>query len=128
MKNDLSELIKAAYTEAPVGDDFERRVMLEVARHAIAHSRRRARRGLIASISGVAMLLAACLAALLTWLPSRLILFQDFRLPWLENIMHSAAEIVPFAGQWGGLLVLSLFVSGAAGFAYYLNGLFSESL
>lgn len=127
MKNDFSELIKAAYTEPAVGDDFKHRVMLEVARRAIMHSRRRARRGLIASVSALAILLAACIVLLLTWFPTHIILFPKLHLPWFEDFMCRLAEMEPFFGQWGVLLALTLLVSGVVGFAYYLNCLFSEN-
>ncbi len=132
-RDDLKMLVRAsAELQAPTAD-FERRVMIEVARRAIERSRRRARRGVIASLSGLAMLLAACVAALVVWFPARLPAFA--RSSWLE-VMRSAmpdldaagaatGNTLPFFEQWGGLTLLVLTIGGAAGFIYYLNTIFA---
>lgn len=81
MKNELSTLIKVSLLseskELTVSDDFERRVMIEVARRAIERSRRRARFGLAASLSGLAMLLAACITGVVVWFPVNVVLSVD---------------------------------------------------
>ncbi len=143
MKDNFAELIKAAgnkiASDGPtVSPDLERRVMIEVARRAIEGSRRRARRGLVASLVGLAMLLAGCIAALVVWFPALAPALTRFT--WLENLripklfdtvagsMAGVAEstaTLPFLEQWGGLILLVLLVVGAAGFIYYLNSLFS---
>lgn len=132
--------------------DFERRVMIEVARRAIERSRRRARRGMVASLSGLAMLLAACVGAVVVWFPALMPAFT--RMSWLEDLRITAlgrtiydavagafgagtgvGESVADAGggaalplfeQWGGLVLLVLLIGGAAGFIYYLNNLFNS--
>ncbi len=141
MKNDLSTLIKAAALSEreglTVSDDLERRVMIEVAHRAIERSHRRARLGLVASLSGLAMLLAACIAVVVVWFPTvlpsftRLSWLEKLQLPSLDGIFSGtgvdAVEALPFFEQWGGLTAMILLVGGAAGFIYYLNGLFADS-
>lgn len=73
----FSALVKAAYREPAVGSEFERRVMVEVARRAIMLSRRRVRLGLVASLSTGAVAAAACVAAVIIWFPTQIILSID---------------------------------------------------
>lgn len=83
MKDNFSELIKAASVPATgaeipaLSTDFERRVMMEVARRAIERSRRRAERGLVASLSGFTVAAAACIAAVVVWFPTDIIISFD---------------------------------------------------
>jgi hypothetical protein len=130
MKDTLTDLIKATHIEPAVPPELEHRVMLEVARRAIARARRRARLSLVASMSGVAMLLGACLTAIVMWLPTGFQAIPKIDLPALQfdKFATEVSETLPFLGQWGGVMVLTLFACGAVGFVYYLNGLFSESL
>ena len=128
-RDNFTELIRAT-GELPIpSPDLERRVMIEIARRALARSRRRARRGLVASLSGLAMLLAGCIAALVVWYPALMPAFTNFS--WLEEIGDLLPELpqtdttLPFIEQWGGLILLVLLVGGAVGFIYYLNSLFS---
>lgn len=144
MENDFSELIKAAAKLPAPAPDFERWVMMEVARRAIERSRRKARRGMVATLSGLAMLLAGCIAAIVAWFP---VLMPAFgRMSWLEKLsdipapkflerlagtttgigVGESAAIVPFFEPWGGLILIVLLIGGAAGFIYYLNSLFSS--
>ena len=128
-RDNFTELIRAT-GELPIpSPDLERRVMIEIARRALARSRRRARRGLVASLSGLAMLLAGCIAALVVWYPALMPAFTH--ISWLEKIGDLLPELpqtdttLPFIEQWGGLILLVLLVGGAVGFIYYLNSLFS---
>ncbi len=66
-KNTFSELVKAAYREPVVDKEFEHRVMLEVARHAIFRSRQRSQRGTVALLSGISVAAAACVAAVVAF-------------------------------------------------------------
>lgn len=74
----LAKLIKAAAGEPALCDadlaGFERRVMLEVARRAVMRSRRRSRFGVAASLSGLAMLLAACVTLVVALFPTNILL------------------------------------------------------
>jgi hypothetical protein len=129
------------------GGDLERRVMMAVVRREVERSRRRARRGMIASLSGLAMLFAGCIAAVVAWFPALLPSFS--RLSWLEWVreiplpefldsadfvgsvgsgfsVSAGFEGAPLFEQWGGLVVILLLVGGAVGFVYYLNSLFSN--
>ncbi len=129
-RDNFAELIRAAAGELPaVSPDLERRVMIEVARRALARSRRRAQRGLVASLAGLAMLLAGCIAALVVWYP--VLAPALTRFDWLERIHIPVPEFtqttgVTFLEEWGGLVLLVLLVGGAVGFVYYLNSLFSS--
>ncbi|MDR2890776.1 MAG: hypothetical protein LBV18_04135 [Alistipes sp.] len=127
------------------GGDLERRVMIEIVRREVERSRRRARRGMIASLSGLAMLFAGCIAAVVAWFPALLPSFS--RLSWLEwvreiplpefldsadfvgsvGLVSEGFESAPLFEQWGGLVVILLLIGGAVGFVYYLNYLFSSN-
>ncbi len=131
-RDNFAELIRAAAGELPVvSPDLERRVMMEVARRALARARRRARRGLVASLAGLAMLLAGCIAALVVWYPVLAPALTNFS--WLERIRidipvpdFTQTTGVSFLEEWGGLVLLVLLVGGAVGFVYYLISLFSS--
>ncbi|MDR2883027.1 MAG: hypothetical protein LBU98_04545 [Alistipes sp.] len=130
-RDNFSELIRTAAGELPaVSPDLERQVMIEIARRALARSRRQARRGLVASLAGLAMLLAGCIAALAVWYPVLLPALTSFS--WLNRIHISlpefspTAETIPFLEEWGGLVLLVLLIGCAVGFIYYLNTLFSN--
>ncbi len=131
-RDNLSELIRAAAGELPVpSPDLERRVVIEVARRALERSRRRAQRGLVASLTGLAMLLAGCIVALVVWYPVLVPALTRFE--WLERLRISIPVpeftrtiAVPLLEQWGGLALLVLVIGGAVGFIYYLSTLFSS--
>lgn len=84
----------------------------------------------MASLAGLAMLLAGCIAALVVWYP--VLVPALTRFSWLERIhipvpeFSTATETVPFLEEWGGLMLLVLLVGGAFGFVFYLNSLFSS--
>lgn len=137
--DEFTTLIRAAsVSEMPaLPVDLESRVMVEVARRTIERSRRRARRGVVASLTGLAMLLVGSIAALVAWFPILMPAFTN--MSWLEKLripepkflngLGVAAESAahePFLEQWGGLILLGLLVGGAIGFIYYLNSLFSN--
>ncbi len=131
-RDNFAELIRTAAGPLPaVSPDLERRVMIEIARRALARARRRAQRGLVASLTGLAMLLAGCIAALVVWYPVLAPALTNFS--WLERIRidipvpeFTQTIAVPLLEQWGGLVLLVLLVGGAVGFVYYLNSLFSS--
>jgi hypothetical protein len=77
MKDNFAELIKAATDMPTPTPDFERRVMVEVARRAIERSRRRARFNLVASLSGVTITAAASVAAVMLWYPTQIVIAID---------------------------------------------------
>lgn len=133
---DLTSLIRALDSDLPlVSPAFHHRVMVQVAHRAIALSRRRARQGLIASLSGLSMLLVGSIAALVIWFPVLLPAFVNFS--WLDKLRSSFLKFpfrqlsppdssLPFLEQWGGLLLIVLLVVVAVGFVFYLNSLFSS--
>ncbi len=139
MKDTFTQLIRAAHDEPAITSDFDRRVMIEIAQRAIARSKKRARRGMIASMAGTAMLLAGCVAALVVWFPALLPAFS--RTSWLDwmrripspwflkgpsvgSIGETATAALPFLEQWGGLLFMALAAAAAMGIVHYLNNLF----
>jgi hypothetical protein len=136
MEDNFSKLIQAAgreiaFENSAVSPELEHRVMVTVARRAIEASRRRARRGLVASLSGLAMLLAGGIAALVVWFPA---LTPSLNFTWLEKLripamfqgIASGVETttsLPFLEQWGGVILVLLLAGGAAGFLWCLNSL-----
>jgi hypothetical protein len=133
MKDNFAELIRASYDEPTPSPELERRVMIEVARRAIERSRRRARRGMVASLTGLAGLLAGCIAALVVWFPTLMPALTD--ISWMERwraSLHKLFDSAPAAGQsavagfieqWGAPTLLVLGIGVAAGFVWYLNAL-----
>jgi hypothetical protein len=100
--DNFSELIRAAVRaditdsvgDTALSSDFERRVMLEVACHAIARSRRRARFSLIVSLTCVGLTAAACITMLVLWLPTNIILEVDLYAAF-TNILASFKALLP---------------------------------
>ena len=125
-RDELSELIKSAYNEPSIPQDLERKVMMEVARRSIKFSRRKAKLGLVVSLSGLAMLWAGCIAILISWFPAHLPLKNSLP-PKPDEWMAKFLEPSPLPEQWGGWIIISLIAIGAVGFIYYLNSLFSDT-
>lgn len=123
----LSVLMKAAHEQPVVPERLEHKIMLAVARRAIVRSRRRAKLGLIASLSGLGMLLAGCIAVLWHWFPSQLPFLKPLDLSSAHPFFSGLADAFPFLEEWGGWIVLTLLVASTAGFIYYLNNLFSNA-
>jgi hypothetical protein len=100
MEDKFSELIKAASAQARadeqqrVSPEFERRVMVAVARRAIERVRRRARFNLVASLSGVGIAAAACVAAVVVWFPTQVVLSVDFNAVF-DNVVASIKALLP---------------------------------
>jgi hypothetical protein len=130
MMDDFSELIRAAASSEPTpSPELEHRVMIRVAHRAIERSRRRVRRGMIASLAGLAMLLAGCVAALVVWFPSLVPAFTTHE--WFARLRNPFVGLfettaIPWLEQWGGPLVITLVIAAGGGFMWYLNNLLSE--
>lgn len=123
----LKELIKAAHRQPSVPESLEHRIMLAVARRAITRSKRRAKMGLAASLSGLGMLLAGCLIVLLNWFPHYLPFTESLRMRELLAGLSRYANLPPIFEQWGPWITTVLLAGSAAGFIYYLNSLFSNT-
>jgi hypothetical protein len=124
----FADLIKAADNEPAVSPELEKRVMIRVAHRAIERSRRRARRGMVASLAGLAMLLAGCIAALVVWFPSLVPAFTTHE--WFTRLRNPFSGLfqttaIPWLEQWGGPLLITLVIAAAVGFVWYLNNLLS---
>jgi hypothetical protein len=91
--NDISELIKATYTAPAVSCELERKIMLKVAQRAIANSQRRARFGLVASLSGITVAAAACIAGVVLWFPTRILLSIDINAVF-DNVISSIRALL----------------------------------
>ncbi len=90
----LAKLIVAAYREPAVDPAFEQRVMMEVARRAIAKARRRARFSLAASLSGATVAAAAAVIAIILWFPPQIILSIDVNST-LDTVMATIRTLLP---------------------------------
>lgn len=123
----LRGLIKTAYEQPSVPERLKHKIMLEIARRAIVSSKRKAKLGVIASLSGLGMLLAGCIVLLVNWFPAYLPFLETVRLPELHPAFSAITDTFPFIEQWGGWIVLTLLAGSAAGFIYYLNNLFSSA-
>jgi hypothetical protein len=80
--------------EPTVSSDFERRVMLAVARRAIERSRRRARFNLVASLSAVTVAAAACVAAVVVWFPAEVVVSVDVGAVF-DKVVSSIKALLP---------------------------------
>ncbi|MDR2912619.1 MAG: hypothetical protein LBV38_04885 [Alistipes sp.] len=133
----FAELIRAADEPVILAEGFEQRVMLAVARRAIEQSKRRARRALIALLSGLAMLLGASVALLASASSLLPVVGKPFDTlaGWFADLhislqaglsLGGVLGTISFWEQWGDMFILTLLAGGAVGFIYYLNSLFSD--
>jgi hypothetical protein len=136
MEDNFSKLIKVASresaSEVTVPAQLEQQVIVAVARRAIEASRRKARRGLVATLSGLAMLLAGGIVALVMWFPAHT---PALNFAWLRDLFDavggSVTEAVEgtatlsFMEQWGGVVLVLLIAGCAAGFVWCLNSIFA---
>jgi hypothetical protein len=93
----FAQLVKAACEASESSfpsPDFERRVMIEVARRAIERARRRARFNLVASLSAISITAAACVTAVVVWFPSQLVVSVDLDTV-LENMVATIRALLP---------------------------------
>jgi hypothetical protein len=137
MEDNFSKLIKVASresaSEVTAPARLEHKVMVSIARKAIEASRRKARRGLVASLTGLAMLLVGGIATLIVWFP---VFTPSLNFAWLNKLhipdlfkgVASGAEntaALSFMEQLGGVVLVLLIAGCTAGFIWCLNSLFT---
>jgi type VI protein secretion system component VasF len=95
MKDDekIRALIKAAHTDPEVSAAFEHRIVLAVARRAIERAQQKARRNLVMSLSGLTVAAAACVAAVVLWFPTQILLQVDVNTI-VDNILAQIRALI----------------------------------